>query len=191
MARKTTTSKLIFVIIAAAFAFFYYSKQDGLNVLLNYFGTGRVSLPSQPRQEIDKTVKQFTATVIRVHDGDTITVRDAQGAEGKIRMYGIDAPELAQTYGDKSRAALAGYVDGKTVDVEVMDTDQYGRMVSLIGDVNKKMVETGNAWVYVNYCKIPDCKDWQTLEDHARDNGLGLWKEKSPTPPWKWRKANK
>jgi len=188
MAHKKTISKLILLAGAAAFAFFYYSKQDALNVVADYVNTGRVTLPTK---EIDKTAKQFTASVIKVHDGDTITVRTSDGAEGKIRMYGIDAPELAQTYGDKSRAALAAYLDGKTVDVEVIDTDQYGRMVSKIGDVNKEMVETGNAWVYVNYCKIPDCKDWQTLEDRARDAGLGLWREKSPVPPWKWRRANK
>ncbi|MDR0292242.1 MAG: thermonuclease family protein [Elusimicrobium sp.] len=188
MARKNKTFKLIFLIAAAAFAFFFYSGQDALNVVVNFINTGRVTLPVK---EIDKTVKQFTAAVIKVHDGDTITVRTPQGEEGRLRLYGIDAPELAQTYGDESRRALAAYLDGKTVEIEVMDTDQYGRMVSKIGDANKYMIESGNAWVYVNYCKIPDCAQWQKLEAGARENKTGLWAAKSPVPPWKWRRANK
>lgn len=43
--------------------------------------------------------------VIAVHDGDTITLQNESGYK-KIRLAGIDAPELKQPYGAESRAAL-------------------------------------------------------------------------------------
>lgn len=52
--------------------------------------------------------------VVRVTDGDTIVIRS--GAEQhKIRLSGVDTPDLAQDFGKQSRANLAGLVEGKAV----------------------------------------------------------------------------
>ena len=45
--------------------------------------------------------------VVRVADGDTLTILDATNVQHKVRLHGIDAPERKQAYGEASRKALA------------------------------------------------------------------------------------
>ena len=42
---------------------------------------------------------QLTGRVVKVQDGDTITVLDANHVQYKIRLAGIDAPEMHQAFG--------------------------------------------------------------------------------------------
>lgn len=57
--------------------------------------------------------------VVGAHDGDTITVLDASKTQHKIRrLVGIDAPELRQAFGSRSRQNLSGIVFGKKVAIE-------------------------------------------------------------------------
>lgn len=51
----------------------------------------------------NEPIKVITGKVVRVADGDTITILDATNTQNKIRLYGIDAPEKAQDFGNKSR----------------------------------------------------------------------------------------
>ena len=48
--------------------------------------------------------------VVSVHDGDTLTALDAANVQHKIRLHGIDAPEIGQPFGTKSRDRLAGRI---------------------------------------------------------------------------------
>lgn len=127
--------------------------------------------------------------VVGVHDGDTITVLDAQKTQHKIRLAQIDAPEISQAWGKNSKKALSDLVYGKIVYVEVESTDHYGREVGTIFvddiDVNKKQVATGNAWVYLRYFYD---NDLLKLERQARNNRLGLWSSGDATPPWEYRR---
>ena len=72
--------------------------------------------------------------VIRVSDGDTITVVTA-AKKVSVRLAQIDAPEIAhfgkptQPFGKESSAYLRNLVNGKAVRVEIEDVDQYGRFV--------------------------------------------------------------
>ncbi|MDR0646745.1 MAG: thermonuclease family protein [Elusimicrobiota bacterium] len=52
-------------------------------------------------------------------------------------------------------------------------------------------MEAGLAWVYVQYCKIPQCEDWQKLQEKAKSLKRGLWQEPDPIPPWQWRKQQR
>ena len=70
-------------------------------------------------------------TVVAVHDGDTITLKNESGQK-KIRLAGIDAPELNQPFGVESRAALREVVLDKQVQVETSKTDKYGRVVGRV-----------------------------------------------------------
>lgn len=77
------------------------------------------------------TCLSWPAKVVSVNDGDTITVlRD--GRQVKIRLYGIDSPEKGQDFGQKARQLTAALVAGRSVDIEQMDTDRYGRIVGLV-----------------------------------------------------------
>ena len=125
---------------------------------------------------------------VGVPDGDTITVLTGKKKEVKVRLEGIDAPELGQSYGKNSKQNLSNLVFGKEVRVVISATDDYGRKIGnvYVGDVwaNLAQVEAGMAWQYTHYNHDPKLKK---AEVHARAEHLGLWHEKSPTPPWDYR----
>jgi micrococcal nuclease len=129
--------------------------------------------------------------VTRVYDGDTITV-SGEGKELKVRLYGIDTPESTQWYGQNAKQFTSSQVFGKTVSVDPIDIDRYGRTVALVsvGDlvINKVLVEYGYAWVYDRYCKKPFCAEWKELEEEARKAKRGLWKNPNAIPPWEYLK---
>ena len=141
------------------------------------------------------TTQVITGKVIRVADGDTLTILDASNRQTKIRLYGVDAPESAQDFGNKSREKLASLVAGKNIAVTVVDVDQYGRSVSRINvdgkEVAEEMLQAGMVWLYTSYCQIPECKYWKTLETRARKAKVGLWANPSAQKPWKWRQAHR
>lgn len=68
--------------------------------------------------------------VVAVTDGDTVKVLDAANTQWKIRLMGIDAPEMKQAFGARSKANLSDLVYGKSVTVEYSKTDRYGRTSS-------------------------------------------------------------
>ena len=132
--------------------------------------------------------------VVGVHDGDTLTLLDAQKRQTKVRLAEIDTPESAQPYGSRSKQALSDLVFGKTVQVDVRDIDRYGRTVGRVSvngtDVNAAMVASGAAWVYRQYSRDPELL---RLEAEAKAAGRGLWglPEAQRTPPWEWRRAQR
>lgn len=63
--------------------------------------------------------------VVGVTDGDTVTVLDAAKTEYRIRVAGIDAPEKAMPWGQKSKQALSDQVYGRDVRVDWSKRDRY------------------------------------------------------------------
>lgn len=135
--------------------------------------------------------------VVDVHDGDTLTLLDADKKQYKIRFNGIDAPELHQDFGNKSKENLAKMIFGKEVKVVISKADKtYGRSVGNVFingiDVNLQQVKDGFAWHYKKYeLEQPpeDRKTYSEAEINARKAGLGIWKQPNPTPPWAWRRG--
>jgi endonuclease YncB( thermonuclease family) len=127
------------------------------------------------------------AKVVRVHDGDTITVLDDDEEQHRIRMASIDAPELGQPYGRAARQELADLVAGKMVEIEPTDTDRYGRTIAVVllnsGNVNREMVSRGVAWSYLKYLDDPVLVN---LEADARSTMRGLWAQQADQimSPW-------
>jgi len=97
----------------------------------------------------------LTGRVVRITDGDTIVVLDANNAQHKIRLQGIDAPERGQAYGAKSKEHLSDAVAGRFVVVEYDKRDRYQRIVGMVllggDDVNLEQVRAGFAWHYKKY----------------------------------------
>ena len=130
--------------------------------------------------------------ITRVVDGDTIRARiGGESEEIRIRLYGIDAPERRQPYGQQATRAMKSLTNGEQAEMEVMDKDRYGRTVALIRvggqDINERMVADGYAWVYPRYCRAAFCGGWRSLEKAARAAKRGLWQDDDAMPPWKWR----
>lgn len=134
----------------------------------------------------------FTGKVVKVADGDTITVLKGE-EKVRVRFYGIDAPEKKQEYGIKSLDVLKKMIDGKVVEVKEKDKDQYGRVVGEVyfegKNLNTYMLENGHVWWYKQYSKNE--REYEAAEMKAKKERLGLWKENNPTPPWEFRKKNK
>jgi endonuclease YncB( thermonuclease family) len=130
--------------------------------------------------------------VVGISDGDTFTLLTADKQQVKIRLAEIDAPELGQPYGQKSKQALSNLVFGKNVLVRVQTTDRYGRTVGrpYVGDLDicEEMVRIGAAWVYREYLKD---ENLLVLEAEAKAQERGLWglSESQSTPPWEWRRS--
>lgn len=136
--------------------------------------------------------------VVAIADGDTLTVLDALNQQHKIRLAGIDAPEKAQAFGDRSKQSLAGLVFNKNVVVEWDKQDRYGRTVGKIlvngKDANLEQVRVGMAWWYEKYRKEQSASDqriYEQAEQQARAQRVGLWREPAPVEPWLWRKKMK
>jgi len=128
----------------------------------------------------------FNGKVVSIHDGDTITVLSGK-EQIKVRLYGIDAPEKKQDYGQRSKQFLASLIAGQVIEVEPKGKDRYKRTLGIIyhkgQDINAQMVLNGYAWAYVKYSRI-----YVDQEKTARENKRGLWQSSNPTPPWEWRK---
>lgn len=138
---------------------------------------------------------ELQGRVVDVHDGDTLTLLDSERRQHKIRLAGIDAPELGQAYGRAAREHLAQRVAGTVVQVLSSKTDRYGRIVgkALVDgiDVNLDQVRAGFAWHYKQYAReqtVADRSLYAAAEDSARAARRGLWQEKGAVPPWEWRR---
>ena len=127
----------------------------------------------------------LSGKVVSVHDGDTITIL-TEKEQIKIRLFGIDAPELKQAYGKKSKQFLSNLIAGQIVEVEKNGNDRYGRTIGTVSlngeDINAQMVENGYAWAYRRFSK-----KYAPQESEAKFEKRGLWSD-DPIPPWEWRK---
>lgn len=120
-------------------------------------------------------------------DGDSITVlRDRE--QVKVRLVDIDAPEMAQPFGNRAKQALDALVYGRDVLVVERGKDRYRRVLGRVYrddlDVNVEMVREGMAWVYRTYSSDAALPK---IETEAKEQQRGLWHDAHPVPPWEWR----
>ena len=96
-----------------------------------------------------------------IHDGDTINITTHNNKKVKIRLYGIDAPELKQPFGEQSQLCLEEMIKNQNISYiprnKNKSTDKYGRTVAVIfkgnTNINLEMVKKGCAWNYMYYNK--------------------------------------
>lgn len=148
--------------------------------------------------------ENIEARVTRVADGDTLTVRE-KGSNNKIkiRLLGIDAPELKMEGGNASRRHLENLIRSGNNQVRIYylskkKFDRYGRIIGKVVtnniDVNRQMVLDGHAWFYRNYQKDVMPKDrvlYQEAMYEAQRTKRGLWAQPNPLEPWEWRKTHR
>ena len=135
------------------------------------------------------TWADFTGKVVGVADGDSITVlRDQE--QVKVRLVEIDAPEMGQAFGNRSKQALEALVKGHEVRVVERGKDKYHRTLGRVYrgdlDVNAEQVRQGMAWVFREYAKDATL---DPIEAEAKEQKRGLWRDSDPVPPWEWRRA--
>jgi micrococcal nuclease len=105
----------------------------------------------------------ITGKVIKVADGDTITILTPGNKQIKIRLSAVDTLEGGQAYGKKAKQFTSKMVYKKSVQVDKETIDRYGRTVGFVHvngtNLNKQIVANGYGWVYRKYCKGAFCDD--------------------------------
>lgn len=133
----------------------------------------------------------MTGTIDSVVDGDLITII-SRGKEIEIRLFGIDAPEKNQPFGQSAKNFTGAMASGKEIRIEPMRKDTNGRIVAMVfvngANLNEQIVSQGFAWVSRQECKESFCTDWLQLEAIAKAAQKGLWADEHPAPPWEHRK---
>ena len=141
--------------------------------------------------KVNTKLEAESAEVLRVADGDSITVRIDQ-TNYRIRLAEIDAPEMDQAWGKESKSALQEKLGNEEVALEIIDVDRYSRLVARVflngRQINREMVEDGHAWVYLEYLKDETLLD---PEVKAKRKKLGLWASEAAVAPWQWRKRKR
>ena len=128
----------------------------------------------------------------KVIDGDTIHI-----GKNKIRLHGIDAPEIKQkcffldnewNCGEESKVNLINLINLKKINCKIIDKDKYDRYIAECYintiNINKWMVKNGWALAYKYYSK-----KYLSEEKYAKNNKLGIWKGEFQNP-WDYRKKN-
>ncbi len=121
----------------------------------------------------------------KVIDGDTLEI-----AGNRVRLFGIDAPELDQTClrdgavwacGREAAQQLAALAGVATLECQTRGTDQYRRHLAVCysngEELNLAMVEHGWALAYRAYGD-----DYVAAELRAKGYGLGIWSSQFTAP---------
>ena len=144
------------------------------------------------------SAEELTGKVIKVSDGDTITVLDSNNQKYKIRLQGIDAPETQQAFGETSRQSLASLVYDKEVIILWDKRDKYARILGKVivdgRDANYEQLKKGLAWYYKQYendLSDEDKERYAEAEAWARNYTEGLWTDSKSIPPWEFRHKRK
>ena len=153
----------------------------------------------RPRPGIDlPDGTRLAARVVGVTDGDTVKAYAPGLPEIRVRLLGIDAPEMGQDYGKVARQVLADLVLGREVILHTHGNDRYGRLLAKIlvagKDVNLALVHEGLAWHYARYASTQfpgDAARYAEAQAAAHASRTGLWSFPHPVPPWDWRRKRR
>jgi len=116
--------------------------------------------------------------VTRIIDGDTFETETGE----KVRLIGINAPEISDIFGQEAKQHLANLIDGKTVDLQPdnisNDRDRYSRLLRYVIldsiDINKQMLSDGFAFAYLKYHFSKE-EEYRQAQLSATKNNSGIW----------------
>ncbi len=132
-----------------------------------------------------KHPRVLEARVGHVADGDTVTAYTANGTKLRIRLLGIDAPEVrhgglpGQPYGEEAKQYLERLTLGKTIRVDIYGRDRHRRVLAVLWDgsvnINLHLVAKGYAEIYRGARCEAYCRELEEAEAAARRERLGMW----------------
>ncbi|MCR2095531.1 thermonuclease family protein [Campylobacter upsaliensis] len=182
--RILKAKKLSFSLVIAIIVLFFSLNQS---LSFNAF------LPQDFKEQ--NLEKELTGKVSKVIDGDTIELLAKTSKENpynhitklKIRLYGIDAPELKQAYGKEAKEYLSALVLKQEVSLIIENKDKYDRFVGTLflkgQDINKEMVKNGYAHAYESFSK-----KYLAEQADAKMFKLGLWQDEKAVKPSEFRR---
>jgi micrococcal nuclease len=136
------------------------------------------------------------AVVVLVYDGDTVKVRFGDGGERRVRLIGIDSPELADeredvrfmAYAAKRFAFLKLFRREVRLTYDWQREDKYGRLLAFLtmedGTLfNELILREGFASRFRAFPFDPGLmKRFEAAETEARRAERGLWARADPPP---------
>jgi len=135
--------------------------------------------------------------VIEVSSGDVITIFNLNRPV-RVKLLGVDAPEMNQAFGDVAKKHLTDLVFDKAVLAQYSgisaDSSLTGRVLLNDADVGAQMIRDGAAWFDPNssdQLAATDREVYQQSEQAARSERRGLWQDANPTAPWEFVKAER
>ncbi|MGG7074556.1 thermonuclease family protein [Campylobacter sp. 9BO] len=103
------------------------------------------------------TLLAKTITITHIHDGDTIVILTEQNEQVKVRLHGINAPELKKPYGKAAKKHLMKLTKKGVIELKIKGFDKYNRTLGVLykgtQDLNAKMVQDGYAKAYTRFSK--------------------------------------
>jgi endonuclease YncB( thermonuclease family) len=126
--------------------------------------------------------------VTKVLDGDTLLVRlDGASSDTRIRLIGINAPELGDCGADLATARLRQLVDGRRVTLHAANASSHasGRPLRTVRlprsdgsslDVNEQLLRDGMGVYFPLQREITDAARYQIAAEEARAAGRGIWR---------------
>lgn len=137
--------------------------------------------------------------VVRVIDGDTFEIESGE----KVRMIGINTPEISDIFGKEAKYYLSELILNKTVELQSdnisKDRDRYQRLLRYVildgTDINKLLIADGFAFAYLKY-RFGKKNNYKQAQIQARAENKGIWgnsnnqvhinkQEKKETSNWK------
>ncbi len=129
----------------------------------------------------------LSGVVVSVRKGDTLTLLEGE-RKLLLRVAEIDAPELRQSFGQRSKRALEEICLGKQAEVSLLATkgrETSGRVLCEGVDAGAEQVAKGFAWV--SRRRAASKSPLFYLENQAQRNREGLWSDPTAMPPWAYR----
>jgi len=126
--------------------------------------------------------------VVRIIDGDTIEVLQADTKKEIVRIIGIDTPELGghgtveQCYAKEATEYIRSLINTKNVELYAQvgdNADKYGRLLRYVQfngeDIGLRMILEGYArnYPWFDHDRI---EEYTSAEGKAQYNKIGLWK---------------
>jgi micrococcal nuclease len=138
-----------------------------------------------------------TGRVVRVADGDTITVRSADGGERRVRLIGVDAPEMNDKREDVALRAFLSrrfashhlYRRDVRLTYDFQPVDEHGRVLAYVwleeGTLfNELIIRQGFAAAFLKYPFRKDYQDrFRSAEAEARAKKRGFWHPEEAAVP--------
>lgn len=131
----------------------------------------------------------YACMVVSVADGDTLTLF-CDGKKRVVDIAEIDAPELQQEFGTRSRQSLSDMCLRRNAELhderEIGPDHVVARVICEGVPAGPEQLRRGMAWVSETHAED---KTLYVAQNIARHAGRGLWSGEAPVAPWEWRRV--
>lgn len=134
-----------------------------------------------------------TIKVKRIIDGDTFETETGE----KVRLIGINAPEMADIFGQEAKQHLTDLISGTTIDLQAdsisKGRDRYSRLLGYVildgKDINKQMISDGFAFAYMKF-NFQKANEYKQAQLTSSQKNKGMWSNANEEKVIVWQEKN-